>query len=64
MNSITDLLDLEDTDIFISDISIQDQTKTITLETRPVGSLLPILRFQNALAWSKATSHQSSYSPG
>lgn len=33
MNSITDLLDLEDTDIFISDVSIQDQTKTITLET-------------------------------
>lgn len=37
MNSITDLLDHEDTDIFISDISIQDQTKTITLETRPVA---------------------------
>ena len=46
MNSITDLLDLEDTDIFISDISIQDQTKTITLETRPVAHFCPICGFK------------------
>lgn len=37
MNNITDLLDLEDTDIIITDIQIQSQTKTITLETRPVA---------------------------
>ena len=36
MNSITELLDLEDTDIFISDILIQGTTKTLTLETNPV----------------------------
>ena len=41
MNSITDLLDLEDTDIIISDIHIQDQTKTITLETPPVARYCP-----------------------
>lgn len=46
MNSITDLLDLEDTDIFISDISIQDQTKTITLETRPVAHFCPSCGFK------------------
>lgn len=31
MNSITDLLDLEDEDIFISDTSIKDDVKTLTL---------------------------------
>lgn len=33
MNSITDLLDLEDSDVIISDIQIYGQTKTLTLET-------------------------------
>lgn len=41
MNNITDLLDLEDTDIIITDIQIQDLTKTITLETRPVAHFCP-----------------------
>lgn len=41
MNNITDLLDLEDTDIIITDIQIQDQTKTITLETPPVAHFCP-----------------------
>lgn len=41
MNNITDLLDLEDTDIIITDIQIQSQTKTITLETRPVAHFCP-----------------------
>lgn len=41
MNSITDLLDLEDTDIIISDIQIQGQTKTLTLETPPVSHYCP-----------------------
>lgn len=36
MNSITNLLDLEDTDIKITDIQIQGQTKTLTLSTPPV----------------------------
>ena len=35
MNSITELLDLEDADIFISDISISGTQKILTLETRP-----------------------------
>ena len=46
MNSITDLLDLEDTDIFISDIDIQGQTKTITLETAPVAHFCPTCGFK------------------
>jgi transposase len=41
MNNITDLLDLEDTDIIISDIQIQGQTKTITLETPPIAHFCP-----------------------
>lgn len=41
MNSITDLLDLEDSDIIISDIQIHGQTKTITLETPPVAHYCP-----------------------
>ena len=35
MNSITELLDLEDADIFISDISISGTQKILTIETRP-----------------------------
>lgn len=41
MNNITDLLDLEDTDVIISDIRIQGQTKTITLETLPTAHFCP-----------------------
>ncbi len=41
MNSITDLLDLEDTDIYISDISIQDNIKVLTLETLPAAHFCP-----------------------
>ena len=37
MNSITDLLDFEDTDITISDIQIQGLTKTLFLESKPVA---------------------------
>ena len=37
MNSITNLLDLEDADITITDIQIQGQTKTIFLESKPVA---------------------------
>lgn len=46
MNSITELLDLEDTDIFISDISIQRTTKTVTLETHPSSHFCPICGFK------------------
>lgn len=35
MNSITELLDLEDADIVISDIHIQDADKILTIETKP-----------------------------
>lgn len=41
MNSITELLDLEDSEIIISDISIQGQTKTITIETVPAAHFCP-----------------------
>jgi transposase len=46
MNSITQLLDLEDSDIIISDIQIQGQTKTLTLETRPSAHFCPSCGFR------------------
>ena len=46
MNSITDLLDLEDTDIIITDIKIQGQTKTLFLETPPVARFCPICGYR------------------
>ena len=41
MNSITDLLDLEDSDINISDIIVEAQTKTLIIETPPVAHYCP-----------------------
>lgn len=41
MNSITDLLDLEDADICITETQIQGQTKTITIETKAVAHYCP-----------------------
>lgn len=41
MNNITELLDLEDADIKISEIQIQDQIKTIFLESPPVAQFCP-----------------------
>ena len=46
MNNITDLLDLEDSDIKISDIIIEGQTKTLIIETPPVASYCPICGFR------------------
>lgn len=46
MNSITDLLDLEDSDIIISDIFIEGQTKTIVLETPAVAHYCPTCGFR------------------
>ena len=46
MNNITDLLNLEDRDIIITDILIQGQTKTITLETPPVAHFCPACGFR------------------
>ena len=46
MNSITELLDLEDTDIIVSDIQIQGQTKTLVLETPPVEHFCPLCRYR------------------
>lgn len=46
MNSITELLNLEDTDIIISDISIQGTTKTLMLETRPSLHFCPSCGFK------------------
>ena len=41
MNSITDLLDLEDADITITDIQILGQTKTLFLESKPAAHYCP-----------------------
>lgn len=46
MNSITNLLDLEDTDLTISSIQIQGQTKTFFLETKPVAHFCPSCGFK------------------
>lgn len=46
MNSITDLLDLEDSDIHISDIQVNGTQKTITLETYPVPQYCPSCGFR------------------
>ena len=46
MNSITELLDLEDADIFISDISISGTQKILTIETRPEIHFCPICGFR------------------
>lgn len=46
MNHITDLLNLEDTDIIISDISIQGTTKTLTLETKASVHFCPSCGFR------------------
>ena len=41
MNNITDLLDLEDSDINISDVIVEGQTKTLIIETPPVAHYCP-----------------------
>lgn len=46
MNRITDLLDLEDANVIISDIQIQGQTKTIILETPPATHFCPSCGFR------------------
>ena len=46
MNSITKLLDLEDADITISDISVEGSVKTLTLETKLTKHFCPICGFR------------------
>ena len=46
MNRITELLDLEDSDIFISDISTQGTTKFLTLETKLCAHYCPSCGFK------------------
>ena len=46
MNSITDLLDLEDANISISSIDIEGQTKTIYLESAPEAHFCPCCGFR------------------
>ena len=46
MNNITELLDLEDSDITISDIIIEGQTKTIILESPPTARHCPTCSFR------------------
>lgn len=46
MNSITQLLDLEDPDIFISDVSVEGTVKTITLETKILPRYCPSCGFR------------------
>ena len=46
MNSITELLNLEDADVFISDITISGTKKILTLETHPIIHFCPICGFK------------------
>lgn len=46
MSIITDLLDLEDSDIFVSDSKIEGTTKTLTLETHPTAHYCPCCGFR------------------
>lgn len=46
MNSIIQLLDLEDTDLKISDIQIQGHTKTIFLDSTPTPHFCPVCGFK------------------
>ena len=46
MNSITELLNLEDADIFISDISTNGTKKILTLETKPIRHFCPLCGFK------------------
>ncbi len=46
MNRITELLDLEDADFFISDISIEGIRKTLTVETHPSVHYCPLCGFR------------------
>ena len=46
MNTITDLLDLEDSDLFISNVQIEGTRKLITLETHPVPHFCPSCCFR------------------
>ena len=46
MNRITDLLDLEDANVIISDIHTQGLTKTIILETPPAAHFCPSCGFR------------------
>ena len=46
MNSITQLLDLEDSDILISEMNVEGIRKTITLETRPSAHFCPQCGFR------------------
>lgn len=46
MNPITDLLDLEDANVIISDIQTQGQTKSITLEIPPAAHFCPSRGFR------------------
>ena len=64
MNSITELLDLEDFEITISDTTIEGQTKFITLETAPISTLLSYLWFPNAFQRTSYPKDQSSRPSG
>ena len=46
MNSITELVNLEDADIFISNISINGTKKILTLETKPIRHFCPVCGFK------------------
>lgn len=46
MNSITELLNLEDADIFISNISINGTKKILTLETKPIRHFCAVCGFK------------------
>ena len=46
MNSITDLLNLEDPNVFVSDIRVEGTTKFITVESHPSARFCPVCGFR------------------
>ena len=65
MNTITDLLDLEDSELFISDVLVEGTRKLITLETHPVPHFCPSCGYRmHSRGIKTRTVQQSSNSSG
>ena len=60
MNSITDILDLEDSDIHVSNIQVEGTQKLITLEYKLTSHFLSFLRFPDALQRDQNQVHSPS----
>ena len=64
MNSITDLLDLEDSNIVISDIRIEGTTKVPNPGNTTIRTVLPAVWLSDALQRNKETDHITSRASG